>query len=54
MARTQFGVLDDNVRDYMGEVVSYVRDRSFSELVSAIYREYPEMQENSVFWGDFE
>jgi uncharacterized protein YwgA len=52
--RTGEGLLDTfdvPVREYMNEVVSFVRGKSFSELVSAIYREYPEMRENSVFGG---
>ena len=44
--------LDTSVREYVDEVVSFVRARSFSELVSAIYREYPEMRQNSVFAGE--
>lgn len=41
--------LGDSVQEYMGEVASYVRELTFSELVSAIYAEYPEMRQNSIF-----
>lgn len=37
--------------DYMRRAVSFVRSVSFSELVSAIYKAYPEMKVNSVFKG---
>lgn len=36
-------------RDMLGRIVGLVRSLSFSELVSAIYRAYPEMQIRSVF-----
>ncbi len=43
--------LPQEVRNYVGEVVNWVRSLSFAELVSAIYTAYPEMRENSVFRG---
>lgn len=48
--RGAVSTLSEPVREYMDEVVSFVRSRSFSELVLSIYKEYPEMRENSVFW----
>lgn len=36
---------------YIGEVASFVQRLSFSELVSAVYKAYPEMKVNSVFKG---
>lgn len=42
--------LSDNSQDYIGRVVDWVRSLTFPQLVSAIYREYPDMKENSVFW----
>lgn len=47
-----FFTLGVPVQEYISEVVSYVRGLSFSELVSSIYSEYPEMRENSVFWQE--
>lgn len=47
--REAISKLDAPVKEYMGEVVSFVRSQSFSDLVSAIYAEYPEMRQNSVF-----
>lgn len=37
------------VREYLGKLVEFVRGASFAQLVSAIYRRYPEMRVNSVF-----
>ena len=36
-------------REYIEEVSRYVRSLTFAQLVSAIYRAYPEMKVNSVF-----
>lgn len=41
--------LDKKAADYIKELSSFVRSLSFAELVAAIYNEYPEMKENSVF-----
>jgi uncharacterized phage-associated protein len=38
-----------DVRDYLDRVVAWVRSLSFTALVQAIYRDYPEMKANSVF-----
>lgn len=40
--------LSQRAQDYIAEVVEFVRGVTFAELVSAIYRTYPEMAENSV------
>jgi len=37
--------------DYLDRVVAFVQSVSFTELVSAIYKAYPEMRKNSVFQG---
>lgn len=37
------------IKDYTQELCEWVLSLSFSELVSAIYNEYPEMRANSVF-----
>ena len=36
---------------YVEEVVAWVRSCSFNELISAIYKAYPEMKAKSVFQG---
>ena len=44
-----FEELPEDIRRYIGEAVNFVRSLSFAELVSAIYKAYPEMRVNSVF-----
>jgi len=39
------------IQAYLRELSSFVRGLSFEELVSSIYREYPEMKVNSIFRG---
>ena len=39
----------DRAKDYVKKVVDFVLRCSFSELVSAIYKQYPEMKSNSIF-----
>jgi uncharacterized protein YwgA len=41
--------MDSKVNKYFFGVSEFVRKHSFSEIVSAIYKAYPEMKENSVF-----
>jgi len=41
--------MDSKVNKYFFDVSEFVRKHSFSEIVSAIYKAYPEMKENSVF-----
>ncbi len=41
--------LSPSVREYIKSVVSWVHQLSFVELITAIYRAYPEYQVNSVF-----
>lgn len=41
--------LEPNVVSFIKKLSSAVRQMSFAELVSAVYRAYPEMKENSVF-----
>ena len=45
-------VLEDlpkQIQQYISDLVAVVRSMSFAELVSTIYRFYPEMRANSVF-----
>lgn len=41
--------LDTKLGEYLRRLSQWVRSLSFAELVSSIYREYPEMKVNSVF-----
>ena len=41
--------IDDLAQDFIKRASGFVRTHSFSELVSAVYKAYPEMRENSVF-----
>ena len=41
--------LDKDTGKYLRALSSWVRSLSFSKLVSAIYKEYPEMKQNSIF-----
>lgn len=43
--------LDERTRSYIERISSFVRSLSFTDLVSAIYKAYPEMRERSVFQG---
>ena len=38
-------------QEYINAVSNFVRSLSFTKLVTAIYKEYPKMRENSVFQG---
>ena len=44
-----FENLPANARDYISKVSAFVRHTTFSQLVSSIYKAYPEMRKNSVF-----
>jgi len=41
--------IDNGARGYIVKLSEFVRSLNFTELVSAIYKEYPEMRVNSVF-----
>ncbi len=43
--------LPEPVRAYITDLSTWVRSLSFAQLVSAIYAEFPEMRERSVFRG---
>ena len=45
------GKLPKSVQNYTSELVKLIRSLSFIELVTLIYKNYPEMRENSVFAG---
>ena len=44
-----FASLKPKARNYMAEASKFVLGLSFAQLVSAIYKAYPDMKENSVF-----
>lgn len=46
--RKELDGLEQRVQDFIRNTVHFVRTVSFTDLVTAIYREYPEMAENSV------
>jgi uncharacterized protein len=41
--------LPEKAKDYFSRASAFVRKLSFTQLVSAIYKAYPEMRANSVF-----
>lgn len=41
--------LAENKRDFVDQVVQWVRQQSFTSLVKSIYAAYPEMRANSIF-----
>lgn len=41
--------LDEKASEYIRRASAFIRDLSFSQLVSSIYKAYPEMRQNSVF-----
>ncbi len=43
--------LPENVRTYLVDLAGWLRRMSFTQLVSTIYRRYPDMKANSVFRG---
>lgn len=43
--------IDQVAASYIKEISAFVRKTPFSELVSAVYKAYPEMKVNSVFRG---
>jgi len=46
-----FRELDEGTRGYVAELSKWVRMLSFNQLVSAVYRDFPDMKVNSVFRG---
>jgi hypothetical protein len=49
--KAALGKLREPIRDFIARTSSFVRNQTFSSLVSAIYKAFPEMRENSVFQG---
>ncbi len=48
-AQIAFNNLPKSQREYLVLLSQWVRNLTFAQLVGAIYNEYPEMKENSVF-----
>jgi|HubBroStandDraft_1064217.scaffolds.fasta_scaffold46165_2 hypothetical protein len=44
-----FKTFDSRSREFISNVSTFVRTRSFKDLVSAIYKAFPDMKVNSVF-----
>ena len=44
-----FNGLPEVAKNFITDVSNFVRNLSFTQLVQAIYKAYPEMKENSVF-----
>lgn len=43
------GLYDPKLSEYIKHISEFVRSLSFNQLVSAIYKAYPDMKQNSVF-----
>jgi hypothetical protein len=43
--------MSESQRDYVKKISQWVRALSFEQLVKAIYAQYPDMKENSIFRG---
>lgn len=51
LGEEKLGELPEQTQDYFHKLSNYVRSMSFSSLVSAIYKMYPEMSVTGVFRG---
>lgn len=49
--RADLNDIPDDVSAYVVNKVRWARDLSFQELVRAVYQEFPQYRENSVFQG---
>ncbi len=49
IGKNVFDGLDQKHKEYLKKLADFIRTLSFSELVSSIYKAYPEMKINSVF-----
>jgi hypothetical protein len=48
-SKALFQHVDNRARDFISRSATWVRSLGFADLVSAIYKKYPDMQVNSVF-----
>jgi len=44
-------VLSKEIQTFIKNLNTFVTELSFSDLIAAIYKEYPEMRKNSIFFG---
>ncbi|HEY0842089.1 hypothetical protein [Methylotenera sp.] len=51
-AKESSAEIDAKIFDYIKAVSNFVRSLSFADLVSSIYKAYPEMKVNSIFKGN--
>lgn len=49
--RAELNDIPEDVSNYIVDKVRWAREVSFPELVRAVYREFPQYRENSVFSG---
>ncbi len=47
--KSKLDTIPQNISDFIEDKMAWARQLSFQQLVRAIYREYPEYRENSVF-----
>jgi uncharacterized protein len=43
--------MNGQYKEFLGRLTNWVLSIGFAELVGAVYKEYPDMRANSVFWG---
>jgi len=51
LARDVHNALSEEVRSHLDAVVKWTQSKSFSGLLRAIYREYPQYRQSSIFQG---
>lgn len=49
LGRNSFTTFSEDTQNYINELVEWIKSRSFTQIVSAIYKHYPRMKTNSVF-----
>ena len=50
IGKGEFGQFSPAAAEFIQRISKFVRDNTFAGLVGAIYKSYPEMRENSVFY----
>ena len=51
LAKETFSNLPQDAQSYIEKLVQWIRSISFSQLISWVYKSFPEMRENSIFQG---
>ena len=49
LGRDSFTTFSKDTQNYISELVEWIKSRSFTQIVAAIYKYYPKMKTNSVF-----